>query len=403
LKRFPSKGTVFFCPLPFKPFLAHSQNRRKEIFFLELWLIIRNIEFNDHIHMTASHEISALILAAGKGTRMKSSRAKVLHEVFFAPMLQHVLDAVQPLAPRQTIIVIGHQGDQVKAAIEDYPVVFSEQHQQLGTAHAVLAAEGHLRLVETGTVMILCGDTPLIRPETLRQMVAEHFAKCTPLSVMTTLLADPVNYGRIVTDVAGNLLRIVEEKDASPAEREIREVNAGIYCVEIRFLLAALRKVDATNKQGEFYLTDIVGIANKEGHAVNRFLCSDPDEVLGVNSRQELALAHAGLQQRRNRELMAAGVTILQPESTFVEKQVRIGCDTILHPGAHLQGRTVIGSGCSIGPYALLRDTVVADGATVGAFSRLAGTHIAEGELVPAGTHIEAEESWANSNAVSGG
>ncbi|HWH71798.1 MAG TPA: NTP transferase domain-containing protein [Candidatus Sulfotelmatobacter sp.] len=354
--------------------------------------------------MTANPKISALILAAGKGTRMKSTKAKVLHEVFFAPMLHHVLDAVQPLTPIQTIIVIGHQGEQVKAAVKDYPVVFAEQQQQLGTGHAVLAAEEHLRKVENGTVMILCGDTPLIRTETLGRMVAEHFAQNNPLSVMTTVLADPANYGRIITDESGNVLRIVEEKDASPAERKIREVNAGIYCVDTGLLLGALWKVDSGNKQGEFYLTDIVGIANREGHAVSRFLCPEPDEVLGVNSRLELAQAHAGLQQRRNRELMAAGVTILQPESTFVEKQVVIGCDTVLHPGVHLQGATVVGSGCSVGPYAMLQGAVVGDGARVGGFSWLVGTQVAVGESVPAGTrNIAACEAGGNSNGIAGG
>lgn len=336
--------------------------------------------------MTATRPITALILAAGKGTRMKSTKAKVLHEVFFAPMLHHVLDAVQPLAPRQTIIVIGHEGEQVKAAASEYPVIFAEQRQQLGTGHAVLAAEKHLIQAENGTAMILCGDTPLIRAQTLEHMVAEHFARAVSLSVMTTVLADPTNYGRIVDDGAGNVLRIIEEKDASPEEREIREVNAGIYCAETRFLLAALAQVDSDNKQGEFYLTDIVGIANREGHAVHRFLCPDPMEVLGVNSRQELAQAHAGLQQRRNRELMAAGVTILQPETTFVEKQVAIGPDTVLHPGVHLRGKTVVGRGCSIGPYAILHDTVLADGARVGPSSFVAGAWVAKDQSIPAGT-----------------
>ncbi|MEJ2033450.1 MAG: sugar phosphate nucleotidyltransferase, partial [Deltaproteobacteria bacterium] len=259
-----------------------------------------------------------------------------------------------------------------------------------------------LRKAESGMVMILCGDTPLIRTKTLAQMIEEHVAKETPLSVMTTSLDDPTNYGRIITDSQGHVLRIVEEKDAAPAEKEIREVNAGIYCVEIGFLLAALRQVDAGNKQGEFYLTDIVGIANREGHGVNRFLCPDPDEVLGVNSRLELAQAHACLQQRRNRELMGSGVTILQPETTFVGKQVRIGPDTVLHPGVHLQGRTEIGSGCIIGPYAVLCGTVLADGVRVGAFSWLAGACAAKNEVIPPGSRIGTAEG-ENSDVVTGG
>lgn len=338
------------------------------------------------IAMIANHKIWALILAAGKGTRMKSSKAKVLHEVLFVPMLHHVLDAVQPLAVQETILVIGHQGKQVKEAVRGYPAVFAEQKEQRGTAHAVLAAEQYLRKAENGTVLILCGDTPLIRSATLERMLKEHFARESPLSVMTTSLVDPAHYGRAITDASGQLIKIVEEKDASPAEREIREVNAGIYCVEIEFLLAALQKIDAANKQKEFYLTDIVGIANQEGHRVHRFLCQDPEEVLGVNSRQELARAHAGLQGRRNRELMMSGVTILQPETTFVGGQVRIGPDTVLHPGVHLRGRTVLGSCCTVGPYAILCDTILADGAEVGAFSWLTGARVAENVTIPPGS-----------------
>jgi bifunctional UDP-N-acetylglucosamine pyrophosphorylase / glucosamine-1-phosphate N-acetyltransferase len=325
-------------------------------------------------------KLSALILAAGKGTRMKSEKAKVLHEVFFAPMINHVLDAVQSLF-QETIVVVGHQGKQVQEALSGYQVFFAEQKLQLGTAHAVLAAENHL-LGPGGTVMILCGDTPLIRTETLRLMLEEHLAAGALLTVMTTVLENPTHYGRIVTDGQGRVARIIEEKDASPEQKQIREVNAGIYCADIQFLLSSLREIGTDNKQGEFYLTDIVEIAVNKGKSVHRFLCDDGGEVLGVNSRNELAQAHAILQLRRNAQLMAAGVTLLQPASIFIEKGVTIGIDTVIEPGVHLQGRTRIGCNCRIGPFVVLRDTMLADRVTVGTCSYLAGALIGEDERI---------------------
>jgi bifunctional UDP-N-acetylglucosamine pyrophosphorylase / glucosamine-1-phosphate N-acetyltransferase len=330
--------------------------------------------------------LSALILAAGKGTRMKSEKAKVLHEVFFAPMIHHVLDAVQPLF-EQIIVVVGHQGKEVQNALSSYRVLFAEQKIQLGTAHAVLSAENQLRATG-GTVMILCGDTPLIQTETLRLMLAEHFDAGNPLTVMTTVLENPTHYGRIITDGQGKVTRIIEEKDASPEQKQIREVNAGIYCADVRFLLDSLSEVGTDNKQGEFYLTDAIEIAVGKGKAVHRFLCADAEEVLGVNSRNELAQAHSGLQLRRNRHLMTAGVTLLQPASILVEKGVIIGSDTVIEPCVHLQGRTRIGSSCQVGSFVVLRDTTLADRVSVGTFSYLEGVRIGADEKIPAHTII---------------
>jgi bifunctional UDP-N-acetylglucosamine pyrophosphorylase / glucosamine-1-phosphate N-acetyltransferase len=334
-------------------------------------------------------KISALILAAGKGTRMKSEKAKVLHEVFFAPMIYHVLDAVQPLF-EQIIVVVGHQGREVQKALTGYQVLFAEQKIQLGTAHAVLSAENHL-LGTGGTVMILCGDTPLIRTETLRLMLQEHFDAGDPLTVMTTILENPTHYGRIVTDGQGKVTRIIEEKDASSEQKQIREVNAGIYCAEIPFLLDSLREIGTDNKQGEFYLTDAVAVAVSKGKSVHRFLCADAEEVLGVNSRIELAQAHSCLQLRRNQQLMTAGVTLLQPASILAEKGVVIGSDTVIEPSVHLQGRTRIGCNCLIGSFVILRDTILADGVCVGAFSHLVGADIGQDEIIPPHTSISHE------------
>jgi bifunctional UDP-N-acetylglucosamine pyrophosphorylase/glucosamine-1-phosphate N-acetyltransferase len=245
-------------------------------------------------------QTKAIVLAAGKGTRMKSDKAKVMHEVFSVPMLQHVLDAIGPLDIQETVVVTGHQADVVEAAFADSGLVFARQEEQLGTAHAVLAAEPHCGDFH-GTLLILCGDTPLVRTETLRDMLRTHVSTGAKMTVMTTIMSEPTNYGRIVTDGEGNILRIVEEKDATAVEKEINEINAGIYCVDNQFLFGGLREVDTDNRQGEFYLTDLVGIARNRGFGVGRFLCDDPMEVFGVNSKEELARADVEFCARRDR------------------------------------------------------------------------------------------------------
>lgn len=323
-------------------------------------------------------KVTALVLAAGKGTRMKSGKAKVLHEIFFSPMVHHVLEAVFPLKLTDIIVITGHQKEAVEEALQGYKVRFVQQNEQLGTGHAVKCTAPYFEGKEV-TVLILCGDTPLMRTETLSKMLQNHCAKNAELTVMTTMLDDPTNYGRAVVDSDGFLLRIVEEKDAADTERDIKEINAGIYCVASKLLFALLNQVGTENKQGEMYLTDIVEEANKHGSKVNRYVCPDAREVLGVNSRVELAEAHRELQKRRNRELMLSGVTILHPESTFIEKSVIIGSDSIIHPNTHISGQTRIGEQCIIGPNVMLHDCHVADNATVSAFQALQGAVIEAG------------------------
>lgn len=329
-----------------------------------------------------AESISCVVLAAGKGTRMKSTRAKVLHEVFFAPMIHHVLEAVNSLRLDHIIVVVGYQQDRVEEALESYPVSFVVQEEQLGTGHAVLCARDQLAAVG-GTVLILCGDTPLIRAETLACMLAEHRAKGAPLTVMTTRLAEPTNYGRIVRDEQGAVLKIVEEKDATPQQRQIDEINAGIYCAETGFLFEALQQVGSDNSQGEVYLTDIVELANRAGHRVNRFAGVDAEEVLGVNSRVELAAAYKSLQQRRNEELMLSGVTLISPETVAVQKGVTIEPDTTIGPNVIITGRTRIGKGCRIAANVVIRESLLGDQVMVGAFSYLDNGRIDAGQTLP--------------------
>jgi len=327
-----------------------------------------------------------IVLADGKGTRMKSERAKVLHELFFAPMLHHVLTALAPLnLLPETVVVTGHQAEAVEASLAAFPVAFARQTEQLGTAHAVQVAREHWRDCR-GTVLILCGDTPLIRSETIRELLAVHRRSGSRLTVMTTSMADPSNYGRIVSDSAGEILRIVEEKDASPEEKEISEINAGIYCVEASFLEQGLSRIDDKNRQREFYLTDLVAIARRQGEEVARFYCPEPLEVLGVNSRVELAAAHSHLQQRRNLQLMTGGVTIVSPETVAIAPEVTVGRDTVIAGPATLSGMSSIGSGCLIGPQVVIHASRLGDGVTVGPFSLLTDCTIPPGHKVAAGT-----------------
>ncbi len=329
-----------------------------------------------------STNLSIVILAAGKGTRMKSDKAKVLHEVFFAPMVQHVVNAVLPLNPTRTIIVVGHQGKAVEKALQAFPCEFVIQEQQLGTGHAVLAA-GQAIKEDTCTVMILCGDTPLIKTETLTQMYAAHTQSRVTLTLMTTILDNPTNYGRIMTGLDGKVLGIVEQKDASQEQLQLQEVNAGIYCVDKTFLFSALEKVGTNNSQKEVYLTDIVKQAVDAGLQVEKFIAPSPTEVLGVNSRVELADAQLELQLRRNRALMLQGVTIYNPETVAVAPEAIIGIDTVLEAGVRITGNSTIGQGSKISQGAILQNCRVGDRAVIGPYSCLAEITVTADRILP--------------------
>jgi len=326
----------------------------------------------------ATSSTIALVLAAGMGTRMKSDRPKVLHEVFFAPMIHHVMDALAPLPLSRTIVVTGHGRAQVEASLASYGPTCVYQEKQLGTGHAVLSCEQELAGYD-GAVLILCGDTPLIRTATLARFLAAHHENSSSLTVMTTEVAEPAHYGRIIRDGQGYLEKIVEEKDADENQRKIKEINAGIYCVDSRLLLDCLKRVVANNKQGELYLTDIVEIAGRDGVRALAFRCEDGDEVMGVNSRQEQARAHFLLQQRHVRFLLDSGVTILQPENVVIGKDVTIGRDSTIHPFTVLTGKTVIGSSVTVESFVTISDCSIADGVQVAAYSSLRGKKVPSG------------------------
>ncbi|MCL2791388.1 MAG: NTP transferase domain-containing protein [Desulfobulbus sp.] len=329
--------------------------------------------------------IIAVVLAAGKGTRMKSARAKVLHEVYFRPMLHHVLIAVQQAAIERCAVIVGHQRQDVLRALEPFAITPVIQEEQLGTGHAVLCAEP--ACANADLVMILCGDTPLIQAATLTEMIDSHRHSRAALTLMTTLVDQPFGYGRILSDSQGSLQAIVEEKDATEEQRRIREINAGIYLADRAFLFDALRRVGTNNSQGEVYLTDIVAIARSQGLPVHRFVHPWAVDVLGVNSRIELAQAHAILQQRHNRDLMLAGVSLYGPETVLVSPDCAIGPDTVIEGMVRISGASVVGRDCRIASGCVLHACTLGDGVTVGANSVLAHCAIAAGDTVAPLTH----------------
>jgi bifunctional UDP-N-acetylglucosamine pyrophosphorylase/glucosamine-1-phosphate N-acetyltransferase len=327
----------------------------------------------------------AMILAAGKGTRMKSSRVKVLHELVGRPMVDYVVDAARVAGAGRIVVVVGHQGEAVEGFYsEARDLAFCRQEEQLGTGHAVASGLPGLSGV-SGEVLILCGDVPLIRGGTLRRLVAEHRDSGAAVTVLTALVDDPTGYGRIVRDATGAIARIVEEKDASDEVRRIREINSGIYCVAASFLATAVAGLSNDNAQGEYYLTDIIAAASDQGLSCRPFAVTDVAEIQGVNDRLQLASSAAVLRQRINEGHMLAGVTIVDPATTWIEPGVAIGPDTVIHPNTSLRGATTIGSGCEIGPSVLMTDCTLGDDVTVKAGSVLAESivhhHVAIGPM----------------------
>ncbi len=334
--------------------------------------------------------IATIILAAGKGTRMKSPKAKVLHHVFFEPMLHHVLRAVAPLQAERSIVIVGHQKEAVEAVLTSFAVNCVEQKEQKGTGHAVLCAEQALADFN-GNVMILCGDTPLLQYQHLQQMITAHENGNTPLTIMTTRLADPTNYGRIISDHSGNVTAVVEEKDATEQQRLITEINAGIYCVEKRFLFDAVKRITTNNAQGEMYVTDIVGIAVSDNYRVQTYEHPCPGHVLGVNSRSELAQAHREIQARRNEALLADGISMHHPPTISIAPTAVIGQNTILAQNITISGNSQIGKNCTIDQGVSITNARIGNDVMIGANSVILNSTIASNTIIEPGTIIKTE------------
>lgn len=326
--------------------------------------------------------VSAVILAAGLGTRMKSRLAKVLHRAGGLCLLEHVVRAAQAVAAADRIVaVIGHQAEEVRASVSSTGISFRQQTEQKGTGHAVLVCNGVPALQE-GRLLILYGDCPLLSAETLRRLLAHHERTGCAASVITTHLPDPTGYGRVVRGQDGTIAAIVEQKAATAEQKRITEINSGIYCIEAEHLWPHLRALRPNPASGEIYLTDVVEALNAVGERVSPFVLEDAEELLGINTKVELAEVDRIFRRRKTRELMLAGVTIQQPETVLVDADVEVGADTIVGPFAQLLGNTRIGPNCEVGACSIVRDSTLAEGARVLPFSCVEESTLAENAQV---------------------
>ncbi|MBI5562021.1 MAG: bifunctional UDP-N-acetylglucosamine diphosphorylase/glucosamine-1-phosphate N-acetyltransferase GlmU [Deltaproteobacteria bacterium] len=320
--------------------------------------------------------IAAIILAAGKGTRMKSKLPKVLHQVCGFPMLHYPIAQLRSLKAGRIIVVTGYGGDAVREAFPDKKIAFAVQKEQLGTGHAVMQAMGALKGF-AGDVLILSGDVPLITHETVDGLVRFHRGggKGRPaLTLVTAVVAEPSGYGRIIRDENNSVVRVIEEKDCKGGERRIQEVNAGIYIVRSEFLFENLKKLKNRNAASEYYLPDLIGMAVKAGRKARALTHIDAGEVMGINNRVELAEANRIMRERIADELMRSGVTIIDPLNAYIDSGVKVGADTVIYPGAHLLGHTVIGADCVIEEGSRIKDSAVGSGSTVRSYSIIEST-----------------------------
>lgn len=351
-------------------------------------------------------ELRAVILAAGKGTRMRSKLPKVLHKVGGKPMLQHVLDAADAAGAAEKIVIVGHEAELVEAMVGEQGKIVL-QAEQLGTGHAVMQTQDALADFK-GTVMILCGDTPLLDGAELKKFYEAHVQSGAAATVLTAHMDNPFGYGRIVRDAEGNVQGIVEEKDADAQQKLIKEVNTGIYCLECPLMFEVLSTLTCDNAQGEYYLTDVLTKLNAAGRKVGGVVTEDSDMVMGINSRRQLAEAESVMRERILGKLMDAGVTIMDPGSTFIESSVKIGRDTIIYPFTWLEGTTEIGEDCEIGPnvrftnvkigsgnhlqFMYGHDCQVCDGVTAGPYVHLRPDTVI-GNKVKIGNFVEVKNS----------
>lgn len=362
-----------------------------------------------------------MILAAGLGTRMKSRRAKVLHELAGLPLVAHLIRAAFKLAPEAIYTVVGHQSEEVEQAVREATarlierggdvkpdIRFVLQTEQRGTGHAVMAARDQLD-GRSGSLIIIAGDVPMIKSETLRHLAETHQSENNDATMLTVRLDDPTGYGRVIRDGENRFTRVVEQKDGSPEELAVREVCVSIYCFDIPALLSALDHLNTDNAQGEYYLTDVPAIIQSQGGRVGVLCHTRPEEVLGVNTRVELAELELRLRAEKLRELMLSGVTIIDPATTYIHQDVEIGQDTVIHPQVIIEGASRIGQGCVIQSWTRLKDVTIEDdvlirnssviedclihrNATIGPFSRLR-MNSEIGEKAAIGNFVEVKKS----------
>lgn len=304
-------------------------------------------------------EIAALIMAAGKSTRMKSALPKAAHNICGKPMARHIIDACADAGIDNIICVVGHEAGKVREALGE-DIIYALQSQQLGTGHAVSQAMPHIP-DKTRAVVVLPADTPLITTQALKSLIYAHISESNAATLLSAELEDAASYGRVVRDADGSVLYIREAKDADEATLAIREINTSIYCFDTDLLAKNLALLKTDNAQGEYYLTDIIELLNKAGHRVGAVVADNSSDALGINNRVELAETAAVMRRRILDKLMLSGVTIVDPETTYIDCNVEIGPDTIIHPCTIIESGSMIGSNCEVGPFARLTGVTIAD------------------------------------------
>lgn len=328
--------------------------------------------------MTNSSNISVVVLAAGLGTRMKSKLAKVLHRVGGLTLVEHVVRSAGAITPPENItVVVGHQAEEVKAELADSGVHFVTQTEQQGTGHALLMCRESLKN-HGGLLLVLYGDTPLLTPETLKRLIDWHRRRHADATLITTRLDDPTGYGRVILDDQGYVRAIVEQRNASSQQLSIHVINSGIYCFDADLLWKHILEIEPDSKANEYYLTDIVAILNRSGHHVQALEIKDHNELLGINTRVDLALVDAVIRNRKTRELMLSGVTIERPDTVTVDEQVRVGPDTVIEPCTRLLGDTVIGEDCRIGTGSVLENAQIGDRVRVAPLTMIESSAVRE-------------------------
>ncbi|MBN1526706.1 MAG: NTP transferase domain-containing protein [Candidatus Omnitrophica bacterium] len=333
-------------------------------------------------------DMTAVILAAGKGTRMKSDTPKVLHELLGKPMLRYVIDAVKASGISRIIVVIGHGSGAVRDILKTEGVTAVEQKRLLGSGDAVMTAKKALG-PSSGDILVICGDTPLIRKETVRSIIEKHKSSGASATILTAILKDPTGYGRIVRGSEGRIAKIVEDQEASLYEEVIEEINVGTYCFKSTDLFAALARVSDDNRKKEYFLTDVIGVLSRNDKTIESVTAEDKNEIIGINSRKDLAYATQAMKTRVMDGIMAGGVTVQDPLSTVIYPDVSIGRDTVIYSNTVIQSDVTIGSSCKIGPFTRIRPgVIIGDRVEVGNFVELVKTRIGDDTKVKHHTYL---------------
>lgn len=345
--------------------------------------------------------VVTVIMAAGKGTRMKSEKSKLVHKIYDKELVKRVAEVAKEVGSDQVVAVVGYLRDQVEEVLGD-SVEYAYQEDLLGTGHAVMQATKYLE-GKKGKAIILYGDVPIIRKETLINLVTKSYKNKEYATLLTAIYENPTGYGRIIRDEGGNIKAIVEEKDANMYEKGIKEINSGIYCFDIEELLSALKQIKPDNAQGEYYLTDVIKIMNDKGLKTGAVIVEDNTEILGVNDRAQLELLTRVLRMRINAEHMRKGVTIESSDATYIHDNVTIGVDTVIHPNTTIKSGVVIGKNCEIGPNAYIREgCVIGDNVKVGSFVELKNVKVGDRTKIPHLSYLGDTEIGSDGNVGCG-